>query len=129
MRRSVRSTITPSISTTSERVVLVAPPMFSVAVTWPVCERIWEYIQADGFPLEILVNLVHYTESLTFHRLATPGDRLTVKGRIAAITPHRAGTLIVLRLQAIDKRGDPVFTEHIGGLLRGAQMPRRGEDC
>jgi acyl dehydratase len=121
---------------------VVAPPMFSVAVTWPVCERIWEYIQADGFPLEILVNLVHYTESLTFHRLVAPGDGLTVKGRIAAITPHRAGTLIVLRLQAIDKRGNPVFTEHIGGLLRGVEclgeaniaeplpvIPKRQGDC
>ena len=100
---------------------VVAPPMFSVAVTWPVCERIWEYIQADGFPLEILINLVHYSESLTFHRLIAPGDRLTVKGRIAAIIPHRAGTIIVLRLQAIDERGNPVFTEHIGGLLRGVE--------
>lgn len=100
---------------------VVCPPMFSVAITWPVCERIWEYIQADGFPMEILVNLVHYTECLTFHRLAVPGDRLTVKGIITTISPHRAGTLIVLRLQAIDKHGNPVFTEHIGGLLRGVE--------
>jgi acyl dehydratase len=100
---------------------VVAPPMFSVAVTWPVCERIWEYIQADGFPTEILVNLVHYSECLTFHRLAVPGDHLTVKGSIAAITPHRAGTLIVLRLQALDEQSKPVFTEHIGGLLRGVE--------
>jgi acyl dehydratase len=71
--------------------------------------------------LEILVNLVHYTECLTFHRLAVPGDRLTVKGSIAAIMPHRAGTLIVVRLHAIDERGNPVFTEHIGGLLRGVE--------
>ena len=100
---------------------VVAPPMFSVTVTWPVCERIGEYIQAEGFPIEILVNLVHYTECLTFHRLAVPGDRLTVKGTIAAILPHRAGTLIVMRLNAMDERGNPVFTEHIGGLLRGVE--------
>lgn len=120
---------------------VVAPPMFSVAVTWPVCQRIGKYIQAEGFPAEILVNLVHYTECLTFHRLAAPGDRLTVKGRIAAIMPHRAGTLIVVRLHAIDELGGPVFTEHIGGLLRGVEclgqantaeplplIPQHGED-
>jgi acyl dehydratase len=100
---------------------VVAPPMFSVAVTWPICERIWEYIQADGFPNELLVNLVHYTEHLTFHRLIVPGDRLTVQGRIAAILPHKAGTLIVVRFRAVDEHGAPVFTEYLGGLLRGVE--------
>jgi acyl dehydratase len=100
---------------------IVAPPMFAVALTWPICERIWEFIEADGFPKELLVTLVHYTEHLTFHRAVLPGDHLTVKGCIAAILPHRAGTLMVVRLAAVDETGVPVFTEHIGGLLRGVQ--------
>ncbi|AFM23987.1 acyl dehydratase [Desulfomonile tiedjei DSM 6799] len=100
---------------------IVAPPMFTVAVTWPICERIWEYIQADTFPRALLVNLVHYTEHLTFHRIMRPGDRLTVRGRISAILPHRAGTLMIVRLAGVDETGAPVFTEHLGGLLRGVQ--------
>ena len=100
---------------------VIAPPMFAVALTWPICERIWEFIQVDDFPKELLVTLVHYTEHLTFHRTVRPGDRLTIQGRIAAILPHKAGALMVLRLAAVDQTGAPVFTEHIGGLLRGVQ--------
>ncbi len=29
---------------------IVAPPMFAVAATWPVAERIWEYIEVKIFP-------------------------------------------------------------------------------
>ncbi len=100
---------------------IIAPPMFAVALTWPICERIWEFIQVDDFPKELLGTLVHYTEHLTFHRTVRPGDHLTVKGCIAAILPHKAGTLMVLRLAAVDETDAPVFTEHIGGLLRGVQ--------
>jgi acyl dehydratase len=100
---------------------VIGPPMFAVALTWPICERIWEFIQVDDFPKELLATLVHYTEHLTFHRTVRPGDRLTIKGRIAAILPHKAGALMVLRLAAVDQTGAPVFTEHIGGLLRGVQ--------
>jgi acyl dehydratase len=100
---------------------VIAPPMFAVALTWPICEKIWEFIQVDDFPKELLVTLVHYTEHLTFHRTVRPGDRLTIQGRIAAILPHKAGALMVLRLAAVDEKGAPVFTEHIGGLLRGVQ--------
>jgi len=100
---------------------VIAPPMFAVAVTWPISERIWEYIESGGFPKEILTTLVHLTEHLVFHRLVRPGDRLTVKGSIAGISPHKAGTLMVIRYHAVDGEGRPVFTEYLGGLLRGVQ--------
>lgn len=74
--------------------------------------------------------LVHYTEHLVFHRLIRPDDELTVKGKIAAIFPHRAGTQIISRFDAIDKSNLPVFTEHVGGMLRGVKCvgEGRGED-
>ena len=62
---------------------------------------------------------VHHTETLEFHRPLRPGDRLTVKGRVAAILPHKAGTRVVMRFDALDETGEPVFTEHIGALMRG----------
>jgi acyl dehydratase len=98
---------------------IIAPPMFSVAVTWRILGRIWEYIEAKDFPLEVLVTQVHHTEALEFHRALRPGDRLTVKGQVAAILPHRAGTRVVMRFDAMGQAGEPVFTEHIGALMRG----------
>jgi len=105
---------------------IIAPPMFSVAVTWPVSERIWEYLDIPGFPYEILMTQVHYTEHLRFFRLIAPGDRLSIQGRVAAIVPHKAGTLMTLRYDAYDAAGAVVFTEHIGGLMRGVLCPDGG---
>ncbi|MEW6525455.1 MAG: MaoC family dehydratase N-terminal domain-containing protein [Spirochaetota bacterium] len=100
---------------------VIAPPMFAVALTWPISERIWEYIEDKNFPVDIIKTQVHYTEHLIFHRPIRAGDRLTIKGRIAAIMPHRAGTVVVIRFDAIDQDGKAVFTEHIGGMMRGVE--------
>jgi acyl dehydratase len=109
---------------------IVAPPMFCVAVTWPILERIWEYIQADDFPHHLIPTQVHYTEHLEFHRPIKPGDSLTITGKIAAILPHKSGTHIVVRLDACGKDGTWVFTEHIGALMRGVECldGGRGKD-
>jgi len=98
---------------------LVAHPMYCAAVTWPVVEKIWEFIEADDFPMEILATQVHYSEHIEFFRLVSPGDRLEVRGKIAAILPHRAGTHVVIRFDVTDDKHQPVFTEHIGSIMRG----------
>ncbi len=105
---------------------VIAPPMFAVAVTWPVSERIWDFIEDDNFPRDIIQTQVHYTEHLAFHRPILPGDELTVKGRVAAIMPHRAGTVTVIRFDALDREGKPVFTEHIGAMMRGVECVGEG---
>jgi acyl dehydratase len=105
---------------------LIAPPMFSVAVTWRTLSRIWEYLEDHDFPLHLLATQVHYTEHLRFHRPIRPGDTLTIGGEIAAILPHRAGTLVVIRSDAVDEQGAPVFTEHAGTLLRGVRCTDTG---
>jgi acyl dehydratase len=105
---------------------IVAPPMFCVAATWPITERIADFIESAKFPKEIVNTQVHYTEHLAIHRLVRPGDMLTVKGRIAAIIPRKAGTLFVIRYDAEDAAGSPVFTEHIGGMMRGVRCTDEG---
>lgn len=100
---------------------LVAHPMYCSAVTWPVVERIWEFIEADNFPMEVLATQVHYSEHLRFYRLVSPGDRLHVSGRIAAILAHRSGTRVVIRFDVADDDGNLVFTEHIGSIMRGVK--------
>ncbi len=105
---------------------IIAPPMYAVAVTWPISERVWEYIDDATFPKEVIKTQVHYTEHLEFHRPIRPGERLTVKGRVAAIMPHRAGTVIVIRFDARDDAGKEVFTEHIGAMMRGVECSGEG---
>ena len=105
---------------------IIAPPMFCVAVTWPILENIWDYIEAEDFPKAIIPTQVHYTENLLIHRTLRPGDKIKIKGEVAAILPHRAGTQFVLRLEATDGEGKAVFTEHNGGLLRGVRCTDQG---
>ena len=106
---------------------IVAPPLFGVAVTWPILERIWEFIDTDRFPPEVLFTQVHFNEHLVFHRPIQPGDCLTVQGKIAAVLPHRSGTQVVIRFEASDQKGQKVFTEHTGALLRGVSCTGGGQ--
>ncbi|MFW6334552.1 MAG: MaoC/PaaZ C-terminal domain-containing protein [Desulfosalsimonas sp.] len=100
---------------------ILAPPMFCVALTWPVSENLGENILAENFPEEHLRTMVHYTEHLEIHRPLRPGDSLVINGAIAAIRSHWTGTHVIIRFEAQDGQGRPVFTEHIGGLLRGVK--------
>jgi acyl dehydratase len=105
---------------------IVAHPMFCVAVTWPISERIWDYLDVADFPKNALKTQVHYTEHLQIRRLIRPGDRLIIKGQVVAIVPHKAGTHLVFRYDAYDQENDLVFTEHIGGLIRGIPCDDEG---
>jgi len=100
---------------------VIAHPVFPVAVTWRILGRVWEFIDSREFPTELLATQVHYTEHLVLHRPLVPGIALVIRGDIAAILPHRAGTHVVLRLAASEKGGGPVFTEYIGAMLRGVE--------
>lgn len=105
---------------------VIAPPMIAVAVTFPVIERIWDFVEVSDFPLEIMPTMVHHTEHIRFFRPIRPDEVLTVRGRIAAIVPHRAGTRVVIRFDVTDKLGKEVFCEHIGAMMRGIQCDDQG---
>lgn len=105
---------------------IIAPPMLAVALTWQICGHISEYLQAGDFPWELLLTQVHYTEHLQFHRPVRPGERLFIRGKVTAMIPHKAGTLVVLEFDARDAADHPVFTEHIGGMMRGVSCPDGG---
>ena len=106
---------------------IIAPPLFPVALTWPILENITDYLQADAFPREVLLTQVHYSEHLSLHRPVTPGMRLKIQGVIAAILPHRAGTYVVIRFDARDAEGRQIFTEHLGAMMRGVKCADAGK--
>ena len=106
---------------------LVAPPMLAVALTWPISSNLGNFLRADDFPSDVLLTMVHYTERLDFHSPLRPGDYLTITGQLAGIFPHRAGTHSIMRYEALNQEGKPVFTEHTGVMLRGVHT-RGGKD-
>jgi len=106
---------------------IVSHPMFPVAVTWPILSQLGEYIESEDFPKEVLMTQVHYTEHLVLHRLIRPGDRLSITGSLKAFLPHRSGTHAIICLEAEDEKGEPVFTEYIGAMLRGVDCGKGGK--
>jgi len=95
---------------------IIAPPMFSVAATWPIIENLKKFVSADDFPFEILRTQVHFSEFLEFHAPIKPGDELSIKGVITAILPHHAGTHVILRFDAVNQDKQAIFTEYFGCL-------------
>ena len=104
-----------------------AHPMFPVAVTWPIMENLSNYINSENFPIRVFTTIVHYYEHMKIYRLIRPDDEIKINGKITAILPHRAGTHVTLRLDAVDKKNNPVFTEYIGGMLRGVKCEGDGK--
>jgi len=100
---------------------IVAHPMYVVSVTWPIIENIKEFIQKEDFPLKLFNRIIHYSEHIILYQLLRPGNQLRIKGSIAAILPHRAGTQIIQRFDAINKNNELIFTEYIGGIFRGVK--------
>ncbi len=98
---------------------LVAPPMFAAALTWPLASRPGTGIEGPDLPDALFRTRVHYSEHIEFHSLVRPGDRLRIAGTVAAVLPHHAGTHFVVRYEARDASGAPVYTEHSGAILRG----------
>ena len=105
---------------------LIAPPTLAAAVTWPIIQNIYDYVDI-GYPPEILFQIVHYSEHLLIHRPLIPGDKISITGEVAAVIPEKNGTHIIFKLPALDNKGNPVFTEYIGGMLRGVKCSDDGK--
>lgn len=104
---------------------VIAHPMFAVALTWPLIEHMHDYVDLPYQP-EQAQSVVHFMEHLEFHGTIMPGDHLTIYGEIAAVSPVKAGTFVVLRFKAVNQDGLPIFTEHQGGVHRGVECADQG---
>ncbi len=108
---------------------LIAPPTLAAALTWPIVQNVYDYIDL-GYPPEIFFQMVHYSEQLIFHRPLRPGEKLSITGEVAAVLPAKNGTHVIFKFPALDGSGAPVFTEYIGGVFRGVSCsdPGRGAE-
>ena len=105
---------------------IVAPPMFAVAVSWPIVENMQSYIDLP-YPPEIFNTMVHYSEYLEITRPFRPGERVTVNGEVLALIPHKAGSYIVFKFSVTDKDGQAIHEEYAGAVLRGVECTDGGK--
>ncbi len=105
---------------------IIAPPMLATALTWPIYVKRHEYWGVKAWPEEVYQRQVHFTEAIILHRPLRPGDGLTIKGQIFGVLPQRGGTLSIVRFEAVDAGGGPVFTEYGGAFYRGVRCADAG---
>lgn len=105
---------------------IFAPPMYTAALAWKIVGNIANYVEQHTIPLDIISTQVHYTEYIEFFRLIKTGEELLIKGQLTAILPHRAGTQAVMKFDAYDVNNKLVYTEFIGGLMRGVTCKGNG---
>jgi len=99
---------------------VIAPPMYAVAFTWPVVTGQRVQIPAEARrPKESGLRGVHATQHMLFHRLIKPGQQIKTEIKMVSIRQTRAGVHLINRITAVDNRGNKVFTEYTGSMLRG----------
>jgi acyl dehydratase len=93
----------------------VAHPLFSVCYEWPLAVELRETVIGDA----IVPFSVHATHDLVIHRPPRAGDVLGTKAQVVEVRPVKAGTLVVVRFETVDRRGAPVTTTSYGSIYRG----------
>ena len=96
-------------------------PLFSVCYEWPATQALRE---STGLQ-RINARLVHAQHDLTIHRpihSSVREEKLYVSGRVVACLQRKPGTLVVLRFETQDEKGEPVSTTHYGMLYRGVAL-------
>ena len=93
----------------------IAHPLFSVCYEWPLAVELRERVIGDA----IAPFSVHATHDLVIHRPPRAGDVLGTKAQVVEVTPVKAGTLVVVRFETVDRRGTPVTTTSYGSIYRG----------
>jgi acyl dehydratase len=93
----------------------VAHPLFAVCYEWPPAVELRETVIGTAIaPLS-----VHATHDLVIHRPPRAGDELSTTARVVEVRPIKAGTLVVVKHETVDRQGAPVTTTHYGSIYRG----------
>jgi acyl dehydratase len=105
---------------------MVVPPMLAVALTWHMAANLDSFWKMDDFPRHVVSRQVHYSEFLEWHQPMRPDDTLEITAEVTAVLPHRAGTHLIVRHDAV-RDGELVFTEWAGAMLRDVKCTDGGK--
>jgi acyl dehydratase len=93
-------------------------PLFPVCYEWPPAVELRERVIGRA----LAPRSVHATHHLVIHRPPRTGDRLRTTGRVAGARQGRSGVLLVVRLETVDRDGQPVTTTDYGSVYRGVEL-------
>lgn len=104
------------------RASVVAHPAFPVCLEWPAVLALRGFDTGGGLGRDELLRGVHATQDLTLHRPIRPPEPLTTTATVVAVEARRPGTYEVVRLDTIDRDGEPVATTFMGSLFLGVDL-------
>ncbi|MCI0547701.1 MAG: MaoC family dehydratase N-terminal domain-containing protein [Candidatus Rokubacteria bacterium] len=99
---------------------IVGHPLFPVAYEWPLAVE----LRAKAVPDAVALRSVHATHDLEIHRRVRPGDQLTTTATVTVAEARVPGAYVVMRLDTVDGRGNPVSTTRYGSLYLGVECDR-----
>ncbi len=104
---------------------VVAHPLFSVCVEWPVIVASRRESERLGVPREEVMTGVHATHDVIVHRLVRPGDVLMTSLEIVGLVSKTPGAMTTTRLTTVDHDAQPVASTTQDAIYLGvsAQSP------
>jgi acyl dehydratase len=105
---------------------VVGHPLFSVCPEWAAIVDSRAMSEELGMSSAEVLTGVHATHDVTVHRLVRPGDRLTTRLEIVALTDITPGARATTRLTTVDVDGEPVATTTQDAIYLG--VPTDGVD-
>jgi len=99
-----------------------AHPLFAVVPEWPVVVASRELLTRRGLTADELRRAVHVSHDCHLERLIRPGDRLTTRGTILAIEPHRAGARVMVVFETREQGDALVCRSFHGTLFRDVEL-------
>jgi acyl dehydratase len=95
----------------------VAPPVFAVVPVWDAIAGAIALVT----PPEVMLNVLHGEQDMTFHRPITPGMTLVSKASPVGVHVKRSGTTVVSKLESRDAAsGELVNEQYTVTFFRGA---------
>ena len=112
--------LAPAYLDTRLRGDVLAHPLFSVCVEWPL------FLNPKSMPTDLVaeerVRGVHYTHDVKLHRPIRAGMELTTQATLVKVEARRSGAYQLTRLDTKAADGEPVSTTWYGMLLRDVEV-------
>ena len=105
---------------------VVGHPVFPVCVEWPVILDVRNVEGSNSMTFEEAARGVHASHDLHIHRLVQQDEELFTNATVIGVEQRQPGAYQVLRIDTLDREGQPVATTYQGGLWRGVNV--LGED-
>ena len=101
---------------------IVAHPVFSVCIEWPLAITLHDRMRGSRLAPEEAARGVHATSDVIIHRAIHPPEPLVTTLTLAAVQRLKPGAYELMRFDTVDAHSRPVCTTWYGTIYRGVEV-------